>query len=48
MNKSDLVLVAGAEGWAPSIRLEEGMRHAYEWIRQQMAAPAERPRHLLV
>ena len=23
-------------------------RHTYEWIRQQMTAPAARPRHLLV
>ena len=45
---SDNTLISSLLGWAPSIRLEEGMRHTYEWIRQQMTAPAERPRHLLV
>jgi len=45
---SDNALIQEKLGWTPSIRLEEGMRHTYEWIRQQMTAPAERPRHLLV
>ena len=45
---SDNTPITSLLGWAPSIRLEEGMRHTYEWIRQQMTAPTERPRHLLV
>jgi nucleoside-diphosphate-sugar epimerase len=45
---SDNTRIQSLLGWAPSIQLEEGMRHTYEWIRRQMTAPAERPRHLLV
>jgi nucleoside-diphosphate-sugar epimerase len=33
---SDNTLVRERLGWAPSIRLEEGMRHTYAWIRDQM------------
>jgi GDP-D-mannose 3', 5'-epimerase len=39
---SDNTLVRERLGWAPSIRLEEGMRHTYEWIHQHMTAA--RPR----
>jgi len=35
---SDNTLVASKLGWAPSIRLEDGMRHTYEWILKQMMA----------
>jgi GDP-D-mannose 3',5'-epimerase len=45
---SDNTLIKALLGWAPSVRLEDGMRHTYEWIRKQMTAPAEKPRHLLV
>jgi len=31
---SDNTLILSLLGWAPSIRLDEGMRHTYEWIRQ--------------
>jgi nucleoside-diphosphate-sugar epimerase len=37
---SDNALVKARLGWAPSIRLEEGMRHTYEWIHGQMTAGA--------
>jgi len=35
---SDNTLIASKLGWAPSIRLEDGMRHTYEWILKQMMA----------
>ena len=34
---SDNTLVRQRLGWAPSVRLEEGMRHTYSWIYQQMS-----------
>ena len=37
---SDNTLIQQKLGWAPSIRLEEGMRKTYEWIYQQMTQPA--------
>jgi GDP-D-mannose 3', 5'-epimerase len=37
---SDNTLVAERLGWAPSIRLEEGLRHTYEWIHAQMTTAA--------
>ena len=45
---SDNTRVVERLGWAPSTRLEEGIAPTYEWIYEQMTAPAERPRHLLV
>jgi GDP-D-mannose 3',5'-epimerase len=35
---SDNTLVRQRLGWAPSIRLEEGMRRTYEWIYEEMTA----------
>jgi len=35
---SDNTLIRKRLGWAPSITLEDGMRHTYAWIRQQMTA----------
>jgi GDP-D-mannose 3',5'-epimerase len=35
---SDNTLIARRLGWAPSIRLEDGMRKTYEWIRREMTA----------
>jgi nucleoside-diphosphate-sugar epimerase len=43
---SDNTLIREKLGWAPSIRLEEGMRHTYEWIRQQMTQPVAPGRSL--
>ena len=39
---SDNTLVKERLGWAPSIRLEDGMRKTFEWIHSQMTAPAPR------
>jgi nucleoside-diphosphate-sugar epimerase len=42
---SDNALIKSRLGWAPSIRLEDGMRKTYEWIYDQMTtAVAERRR----
>jgi GDP-D-mannose 3',5'-epimerase len=35
---SDNTLISNRLGWAPSIRLEDGMRHTYDWIFKQMMA----------
>jgi GDP-D-mannose 3',5'-epimerase len=43
---SDNTLVKARLGWAPSIRLEDGMRRTYEWIHVQMTAAAQ-PRTLV-
>jgi nucleoside-diphosphate-sugar epimerase len=43
---SDNTLIRQKLGWAPSIRLEEGMRQTYEWIRQQMTQPVAPGRSL--
>ena len=37
---SDNTLIKQRLGWAPSIRLEDGMRKTYEWIQGEMMAPA--------
>jgi GDP-D-mannose 3',5'-epimerase len=37
---SDNMLITQRLGWAPSTRLEDGMRETYEWILSQMRAPA--------
>jgi nucleoside-diphosphate-sugar epimerase len=39
---SDNTLVKARLGWAPSVRLEDGMRQTYEWIRGQMTAAVQR------
>ena len=39
---SDNTLIAGRLGWAPSIRLEEGMRQTYEWIYEEMTSSSGR------
>ena len=39
---SDNTLVKQRLGWAPSIRLEDGMRRTYEWIHQEMRAAQPR------
>ena len=38
---SDNTLVRARLGWAPTIRLEDGMRRTYEWIHAQMTALGE-------
>jgi nucleoside-diphosphate-sugar epimerase len=35
---SDNTMVKARLGWAPSVRLEDGMRQTYEWIYRQMVA----------
>ena len=37
---SDNTLIKQKLGWAPSIRLRDGMEKTYRWIYDQMAAPA--------
>jgi GDP-D-mannose 3', 5'-epimerase len=37
---SDNTMIKAALGWAPSIRLRDGMERTYRWIYDQMAAPA--------
>jgi nucleoside-diphosphate-sugar epimerase len=39
---SDNTLIKQKLGWAPSVRLEDGMRKTYEWIYEQMTAPVRR------
>jgi GDP-D-mannose 3', 5'-epimerase len=41
---SDNTLIKQRLGWAPSVRLENGLRDTYEWIYQQMTVAAERRR----
>jgi GDP-D-mannose 3',5'-epimerase len=38
---SDNTLIKEKLGWAPSIRLRDGMEHTYRWIYEQMTMPAE-------
>jgi nucleoside-diphosphate-sugar epimerase len=37
---SDNTLIQDRLGWAPSVRLEEGMKRTYEWIFERMTTPA--------
>jgi nucleoside-diphosphate-sugar epimerase len=37
---SDNTMIKATLGWAPSIRLRDGMERTYRWIYDQMAAPA--------
>ena len=39
---SDNTLIKERLGWAPSIRLEEGLRKTYEWIYQEMTTAERR------
>jgi len=39
---SDNTLIKQRLGWAPSVRLEDGMRKTYEWIHAEMTAPQPR------
>jgi nucleoside-diphosphate-sugar epimerase len=39
---SDNTLITARLGWAPSVRLEDGMRRTYEWIYQEMTAGRRR------
>lgn len=39
---SDNALIMDRLGWAPSIRLEDGMRRTYEWIYAQMTTDAHK------
>ena len=39
---SDNTLVKARLGWTPSVRLEDGMRRTYEWIRAEMTSPGRR------
>src|SRR4029077_18018401 len=41
---SDNTLITEKLGWAPEIRLRDGMERTYRWIYDQMSAPAERRR----
>ena len=41
---SDNTLVRQTLGWAPSIRLRDGMEKTYRWIHEQMTMPAEKRR----
>ena len=45
---SDNTLVRERLGWAPSIRLEEGLRRTYDWIHGQMTASVSNRRRLFV
>jgi nucleoside-diphosphate-sugar epimerase len=39
---SDNTLIRQSLGWAPSIRLEDGMRKTYEWISEEMRRSSPR------
>jgi nucleoside-diphosphate-sugar epimerase len=41
---SDNALIKQKLGWAPSVRLRDGMEKTYRWIREEMTAPADRRR----
>jgi len=41
---SDNTLITQKLGWAPSVRLRDGMENTYRWIYDQMTVPAERRR----
>ncbi len=41
---SDNTLIRQTLGWAPSVRLGDGMEQTYRWIYQEMTAPADRRR----
>ena len=37
---SDNTLIKQRLGWAPSVRLRDGMEHTYRWIHDEMMMPA--------
>ena len=39
---SDNTLIAQKLGWAPSVRLEDGMRQTYEWIHSEMVGASRK------
>ena len=39
---SDNTLIAQKLGWTPSVRLEDGMRQTYEWIRAEMVGESRK------
>ena len=39
---SDNTLIAQKLGWTPSVRLEDGMRRTYEWIRAEMVGESRK------
>lgn len=41
---SDNTMISRRLGWAPSVRLADGMEHTYRWIYDQMMLPAHRRR----
>ena len=41
---SENTLIKQTLGWAPSVRLRDGMEKTYRWIHDQMTAPADRRR----
>ena len=41
---SENTLVKQTLGWAPSVRLRDGLEKTYQWIHQEMTAPADRRR----
>ena len=41
---SDNTLIKQKLGWAPSVRLRDGMEKTYRWIHEEMATPADRRR----
>ena len=41
---SDNTLIIQKLGWAPSVRLRDGLEKTYRWIHDQMAAPVGRRR----
>ena len=41
---SENTLIKQTLGWAPSVRLRDGMEKTYRWIHQEMTAPADRRR----
>jgi nucleoside-diphosphate-sugar epimerase len=41
---SDNTLITQKLGWAPSVRLRDGLEKTYRWIHDQMAAPVARRR----
>ncbi len=41
---SENTLIKEKLGWAPSMRLRDGMEKTYRWIHEEMTAPADRRR----